>query len=245
MMRIGGAWPWANCGASTGAFDRCMTRIWIGLVWVRSTLRSPQRILGQEEGVVHLPRRVLGREVQAGEVVEVVLDVGPFGDRKTHFGEDGDDLVHHLHRRMHRALAPGRGGQGEVDALGGKALVQRGGVERGLALGDGGGDAVAQAVDQRALHPPLVGAHRAQGLEQVGDFAGLAERGDAHGLQRRRIGCGGDLGGEIGFEGGKVGHRAFFSSAHSRESGNPGVLSGDAGKGACQKKKPGSPLSRG
>ena len=64
----------------------------------------------QEEGVVHLPRRVAGREIERREVVEVVLDVRAFRHREAHLGEHRDHLVHHLQRRMHRALAARRRG---------------------------------------------------------------------------------------------------------------------------------------
>ncbi len=50
---------------------------------------------------MHLPRRVLGREIQRGEVVEVVLDVRPLGEGEAHLGEDGDHLVHRLQGRVH------------------------------------------------------------------------------------------------------------------------------------------------
>ena len=42
----------------------------------------------QIEGVVVLPRRMLGRDVERGEIVEVGLDVGALGDREAHIGED-------------------------------------------------------------------------------------------------------------------------------------------------------------
>src|SRR5690606_254347 len=101
MMRIGGF-----CDimvdlhrAGVGAQHLALARFRVGL---------------QEEGVVHLPRRMLGREVQGREVVEVVLDVRPLGDREAHVGEDGDHLVHDLHGRVHPALAARAAGQGQV-----------------------------------------------------------------------------------------------------------------------------------
>src|SRR5690606_39805916 len=56
--------------------------------------------------------------------ISVVLDVRALGDGEAHLGEDGDHLVHHLQGRVHRALAARRGGQAEVEALGGEAGVQ-------------------------------------------------------------------------------------------------------------------------
>jgi hypothetical protein len=48
-------------------------------------------VLGlQIEGVVHLPRRMLGRNVERAEIVLVILDIGPGGDHETKFAEQGD-----------------------------------------------------------------------------------------------------------------------------------------------------------
>jgi hypothetical protein len=45
------------------------------------------------EGVVLLAGRMLGRDVQLGEVVVVSLDVRTFGDGEAHIGKDRGDLV--------------------------------------------------------------------------------------------------------------------------------------------------------
>ena len=85
-----------------------MVRICTGEVWVRSTLPPGRRVPSAAldiEGVVHLPRRMLGRDVEGGEVVEVVLDVRPLGDAEAHLAEDGDDLVDGLADGMEAALA--------------------------------------------------------------------------------------------------------------------------------------------
>ena len=58
----------------------------------------------QVEGVLHLPRRMVGRDVERGEVVPVVLDVGTVGPGEAHLAEDGGELVHHLADRMQGAL---------------------------------------------------------------------------------------------------------------------------------------------
>ncbi len=160
----------------------------------------------QEEGVVQFARGVLGREVQGGEIVPVVLDVRPLGDREAHLGEDRDQLVHHLHGRVHPALAPRARRQGQVDMLGRQPGLQLGGLQLGLARPQGGGDAVAQAIQQRAALAPLLRAQRAHPLEQAGDGPGLAE-----GLHAQRL-DGGDRVGradgvdQVEFEFGEIGH---------------------------------------
>ena len=86
-----------------GGFCVSIVRTCTGLVWVRSSLRSPFGVGREEERVVHLARRMAGREVELGEIVVVALDVRPFGDREAHVGEDRGQLVEHLADRMDAA----------------------------------------------------------------------------------------------------------------------------------------------
>ena len=81
--------------------------------------------LGQIEGVVLLARRVLGRDVERGEIVEILLDMRPLGDDKPHLAKDRDDLVDGLADRMDAALLGERHRQRDVGALGGEPRVQR------------------------------------------------------------------------------------------------------------------------
>ena len=81
-----------------------MVRICTGEVWVRSSSGVPSCSASQIEGVVHLPRRMLGRDVERVEVVQVVLDVRALGDGEAHVAEDRDDLLDGLADRMDAAL---------------------------------------------------------------------------------------------------------------------------------------------
>ena len=56
------------------------------------------------ERVLHLARRMIGRNIQLGEIVIVEFDVRAFGDGKAHIGEDGGDFFQHLGNGMHAAL---------------------------------------------------------------------------------------------------------------------------------------------
>ena len=78
--------------------------------------------------------------------------------------------------------------QRDVDGLGVEARIERRALKRILARGDRRGDALLQAVDRRALLLALVRRHRAERLEQRRDRAVLAERGDAHRLERGLVG---------------------------------------------------------
>ena len=65
---------------------------------------------GEIEGVVHRPRRVALGDVERGEIVPVVLDLGPGRDREAQVGENLGELVHHLADRMDAALRRRRAG---------------------------------------------------------------------------------------------------------------------------------------
>ena len=78
------------------------------------------------EGVVLLAGRVLGRNVERREVVEVVLDVGAFGDGEAHVAEDRDDLVQHLADRVDTALQRRPDGKRDIDALVGEPRLDGG-----------------------------------------------------------------------------------------------------------------------
>ena len=54
-----------------------ITRIWTGEVWVRRSA-----FLVDEEGVLHVARRVVGRKIERFEVVVVVLDLRSVRDRQ-------------------------------------------------------------------------------------------------------------------------------------------------------------------
>ena len=149
----------------------------------------------QVEGVVHLPRRMLRRDVERGEIVEIVLDVRALRRREAHLAEDRDDLVDGLADRMDAALGSGPRRQGDVEPLGGEpARRARGLGQRRLARLDRRGDRVLDGVERwrrpraapRAARPPSV-------LHQLGDLALLAQRLDARAVQRRQIGGGRDL----------------------------------------------------
>ena len=57
-----------------------------------------------EEGVVLLPRGVLGRDVERVEIEPVAFDLGTFRHGEAHVGEDRRDLLGHLAHGMDRAL---------------------------------------------------------------------------------------------------------------------------------------------
>ena len=120
----------------------------------------------EEERIVHVARRMIFRKVELGEVVVFGLDVGTFGDRKAHVGEDRGQFVGHLRDRMDAADFERRlaHGQRHVDALGIEPLLQGCVLEGFAALGERGVDAILQSIDQWPLALALLRCHRAERL---------------------------------------------------------------------------------
>ena len=146
------------------------------------------RLVGTEiEGVVHLPRRVLGRDVERREIVEVVLDVGPFDDPEAHVGEDRDQLVQHLADGMNGADRLRARRQGDVHPLGREALVQVRPLQRRAACVDGIGQLALDLVEPRAGLLAGVDIEPAQALHRLGERRFLAERRDTGLLQRGQV----------------------------------------------------------
>ena len=105
-----------------------------------------------------LPRRMLGRDVERVEVVEVGLDVRPLGNREAHIGEDLGDLVGHLAHGVDAALGKRSFAhrKRDVGVLGGELPGRRGFGEL-LPLGlERLADACLQAVDDLAVGLALI-----------------------------------------------------------------------------------------
>ena len=132
--------------------------------------------------VVVLPRRMFGRNVERGEIVEVGLDVGALGDREAHIGEDFRDLVGDLAHGMDAPLGERAFAHGErhVGALVRELLGGRGTRQFLPPRFERFADRCLQAVDDLAVSLAFIGGKRAERLHQLGDAAFLAECRDAH-----------------------------------------------------------------
>jgi hypothetical protein len=150
---------------------------------------------------VLLPRRMLGRNVQRVEIVEVVLDMRSLGHGEAEIAEDLDHFLPDLRHRMHGARALWSHRQRDIDLLRGKPRLESGFLKCCLAHTKGFAHAVLQQVERGTGLAAFIGAHAAERLHALGDGALLAERRDAHGFDGRFVGCGGDLREDILFEG--------------------------------------------
>ena len=153
-------------------------RICTGEVWVRSTRREPSGPLREIKGVVLLPGRVLGRDVECGEVVEILLDMRAFGDLKAHLAKDGDDLVHGLADRMEPTGAGEGYRQGDIGTLAGEPLIERGPAEPRGSLAQRRRDAVLGGVHLRSGAPPLFRLEPAQFSHRQGQRPTPSENPD-------------------------------------------------------------------
>ena len=183
----------------------------------------------EEERVVHLARRMAGREVELGEIVVVALDVRPFGDREAHLGENGDDLVHHLADRMDApGLDAAQGNrQRDVERLALELGLEPRALEHRASRDKRFRDLILQRIDGRAALFTLVRRELAERRQQRRDRSLLAERSDARGLERAFIRRAFDRGERLPFKGGKVRHSSRTpGEAHSLFS------PGSTGKGS-------------
>src|SRR5216684_1196742 len=74
-----------------------------------------------EEGVLHLTGRVIGGNVEGGEVVVVVLDVRTTGNLESHCRKDSDSIIEHLQQGMQRTARPLTARKANINPLGSEA----------------------------------------------------------------------------------------------------------------------------
>ena len=145
-------------------------------------------LVGAEiEGVVHLARRVLRRDIERREIVEVVLDVGPFDDAEAHVGENRDQLIQHLADRVNGAVRLRAGRQRDIHPRGRKALVQGGAFHCRAARVEGIGEPALDLVELGAGLLARVDIEPAEALHRLRERRFLAERRDAGLLQSGQV----------------------------------------------------------
>ena len=71
----------------------------------------------QVEGVLHVARRVVGRDVQGLEIVKIVFNFRAVRADKAQGAEDGDERIHHLGERMQMAIRVRRSRQRDVQGV--------------------------------------------------------------------------------------------------------------------------------
>ena len=144
----------------------------------RRGVRAQQHVLGQVEGVLRRPRRVLRRVVERGEVVVLVLDLRALEHREA---EPDEDVLHLAPDLGDQVQAAGRlrrvARQRHVDAVLGQAAVELRGLELRGPLLEQLLERHAHLVGRLAHRPALLGrqlADRAQRRGQLGLAAEVA-----------------------------------------------------------------------
>ena len=123
-------------------------------------------------------------DVQTGEVVGGVLDLGAVDNGVAHAHEDVlDFLQDHVHGMLVAQLH-GVAGDGDVDGLSGQLGLQDLGADGSLALLQLGLDLSTDGVCHLAHDGALLGAQLAHHLQHGGQFALLAQQLDTQLLQR-------------------------------------------------------------
>ncbi len=123
--------------------------------------------------------------------MEVVLDVGAFGDGKTHLAENRHALLHRLAHRVDAPVRPRPHRQRDVDGLAGNTRFQGGGFEVELARGNRRRDGILDLVQRLPGGFARLAVELAKALHLLGNAALAAKRRYAHGIQRfKAVGCG-------------------------------------------------------
>ena len=209
MMRIGGSWPRGDPRRAAAA---CWPAAWCAPApgWCGCAAACARRPApGLKKKVSCISRAgCLGGKFRPVKLWKSSSMSGPFGDGEAHLGEDGDHLVHHLHGRVHRALAARRRRAGSGRRRSAASWASSAAASSAaLRAAIGGGDAVAQAVDRRALLAPLVRAHARPGTSAGRRSAPvLPSAATRTASSAARSARGGDLGRSGRLRGWEVGH---------------------------------------
>ena len=132
----------------------------------RRGMGAQQQAVLEEEGVLRVARRVVRREVERREVVEVGLDLRTLGHAVAEPGEDLDHLALDEGDRVEVAQRGPAAGQGDVDARAPALGLALAVTELGVELGEARLDAVLEGVDRLAVGPAVLGRHLAGAGEQ-------------------------------------------------------------------------------
>ena len=143
-----------------------------------------RHFVGEIECIMHRAGRMCFGNIERGEIVPVVFDLTPFGNRKAHVGKDFGKLVHDLADRMHCAARRFGRRQCHVDIFACETPVQLGCFQGGFFRGQRRCHAFAQTVDNGALRLTFIGRHRAHRLEQRRNAALLTKGGYPNSIQR-------------------------------------------------------------
>ena len=155
-------------------------------------MSAQQLAVLEVEGVVHRARRVIRRNVQRLEVVELVFHLGALGDLVARAREQLLDALAHARDRVQRARGLAAPRQRHVDGAADELALDPLALERRAPLLDGFLDSCLGGVDARAGRRALGGLECGQALELLGQQALAPEPVHAQFVERSKAVAGGD-----------------------------------------------------
>ncbi len=146
-------------------------------------MRAQQAPVGKVKSIVHRPRRVILRDIQRLEIMEVVLDLRPRGYLESGLREDALDAQPRPGDGMNAAgfLAAPR--QGHIDGAPGEVLLEPSLLEADSMHFQGCLDRRLRIVDALARRGTLGRREPSQALELLGEQPLLTQEAHAHVVQ--------------------------------------------------------------
>src|SRR5579864_1385657 len=159
----------------------------------RGGVGAQQPPVREVEGIMEGARRMILRDIERGEIVEVVLDLRPRGNVEPGATEQGLDAQPRARHRVQssRLLSPAR--KGHVDATLVKLALDVCALELRATRLECALQLLLRLVDARTGRRPLAGRDRAERLQLLGEGSLLAEPAHACLFERAGIGAGGDF----------------------------------------------------
>ena len=166
----------------------------------RRGVGAQQLAVRQIEGVLHVPRRVVGRDVEGSEVVVVGLDLGALLHPVAQARKDVHDLLDRADQRVAMARRREAGGHGHVEGFGGDALGHGRRFHRLQALAQQALHLFLEHVGPLAHQGALVPWQLAHGPQYARELALLAQQAHPQLFQVGGGGGGGDRSGGLSFQ---------------------------------------------
>jgi len=170
-------------------------------------MRTQQPPISEIERIVHRARRMIGRDVECFEVMEVVFDLGPGGHIEAGTAEQLLDAQPGLGDRVQATALPSTAsGQGDIDPPGRKFALDLGLLERNTASIKRALHALLRLVDSLPGCRTLGSRQRTERFQLLSERTLLAEPPDSRLVQRREVTDSGDLIERLPDEGTQVVH---------------------------------------
>ena len=160
----------------------------------RRRVRPQQVPAGEVERVVHRACRMVFRDIQRGEVVEIVFDLGSGPHAESRVTEDLLDPEPGAGDRMPSAESGTAAGQRDIDRIRREPGCQGIRFERLTTRIETLLDGLLGLVDGLTGLWPILRREGAEALEQRRKLSLLSEIGNAHRIERGQLGCRVDFG---------------------------------------------------